>query len=203
MGNANVSLLYAFKPMKDRVLRPMARVLLSAGVTPNMITACGLLFSVAAGFAAMNGHLSMGIALFLAGAFLDAVDGALARASGLASEFGRYFDSFSDRCSELVFVAGAVAGGVPASALAVVAGSFVLLASRVFNHRKGLNSDAALFGRPERLAVLVLGLLAPAPYNTVLFAIGCTLCLVSAVLVMTSGMGRKAVKSAPLATVRK
>jgi CDP-diacylglycerol---glycerol-3-phosphate 3-phosphatidyltransferase len=198
-----MSMLYAFKPVKDRVLRPVAKVLQAAGFTPNMVTACGLLISAVAGIAAFTGHLYLGIALFLGGALLDAVDGALARNYGLTSEFGRYFDSFSDRCAELFFVAGAVAGGVPASAFAVVAGSFVLLASRVYNHRKGLSSDAALFGRPERLAVLILGLLAPAPYNTVLFAIGCALCLVSTVQVMISGTGRKAVKPAPLASVRK
>ena len=182
-----MSMLYAFKPMKDRVLRPVASVLLAAGITPNMVTACGLLLSVMAGVAALTGHLYAGIALFLAGAFLDAVDGSLARACGLTSEFGRYFDSFSDRCSELVFVAGAVAGGVHASAFAVVAGSFVLMASRVYNHRKGLTSDAALFGRPERLALLIAGLLAPAPYNVVLFLLAGFLCLVSTVQVLASG----------------
>lgn len=190
-----MSMLYAFKPMKDRVLLPLARVLLAAGVTPNMVTACGLFLSAVAGVAALTGHLYMGIALFLAGALLDALDGSLARACGLTSEFGRYFDSFSDRCSELVFVAGAVAGGVPASAFAVVAGSFVLMASRVYNHKKGMNSDAALFGRPERLTILILGLLVPAPYNTVLFVIACALCLVSTVQILTSGTSRKSVKA--------
>jgi CDP-diacylglycerol---glycerol-3-phosphate 3-phosphatidyltransferase len=198
-----MSMLYAFKPVKDRALQPVSRMLLAAGVTPNMVTACGLLLSAIAGVAAMSGHLYAGIALFLAGACLDAVDGSLARASGFASEFGRYFDSFSDRFSELIFVAGAVAGGVPVSAFAVVAGSFVLLVSRVYNHRRGRNSNAALFGRPERLAVLILGLLVPAPYNTILFAIACALCLVSTVQVLSSGTGRKVVEPAPLARARK
>jgi phosphatidylglycerophosphate synthase len=182
-----MSMLYAFKPMKDRVLRPVAWVLLAAGVTPNMVTACGLFLSMAAGVAALKGHLNLGIALFLSGAFLDALDGALARASGRTSEFGRYFDSFTDRGSELVFVVGAVAGGAHVSALAVVAGSFVLLASRVNNHLKGLNSDAALFGRPERLALLIAGLLVPAPYNVMLFLLAGFLCLVSTAQVLASG----------------
>jgi phosphatidylglycerophosphate synthase len=198
-----MSMLYAFKPMKDRVLQPVSRLLLAAGVTPNLVTACGLLLSAAAGVAALTGHLYAGIALFLAGACLDAFDGSFARACGLTSEFGRYFDSFSDRFSELLFVAGAVAGGVPASAFAVVAGSFALLASRVYNHRKGLNSDAAMFGRPERLAILILGLLAPAPYNTVLFAIACALCLVSTAQILSSANGRKAGKPVPVASARK
>jgi phosphatidylglycerophosphate synthase len=182
-----MSMLYASKPMKDRVLRPVARVLLAAGVTPNMVTAFGLLLSAAAGLAALTGHLYTGIALFLVGSLLDAVDGSLAMANGLQTDFGRYFDSFSDRGSELVFVAGAVAGGAHVLALAVVVGSLALLASRVYNHRKGLNSDAALIGRPERLALLIAGLLAPAPYNVVLFLLAGFLCLVSTVLVLASG----------------
>jgi hypothetical protein len=60
-----------------------------------------------------------------------------------------------------------------------------------------------MFGRPERLAILILGLLAPAPYNTILFAIACALCLVSTAQVLSSGTARKAVKQAPLANIRK
>ncbi len=180
-------MLYAFKPQKDRALGSVARALLAAGITPNMVTASGLLICAVAGLTAMTGHLHAGIVLFFAGACLDALDGSLARYSGQCSEFGRYFDSFSDRCSELLFVAGAVAGGVPVSALAVVAGSLVLLASRVYNHRKGLNSDAAMFGRPERLGLLIAGLLAPAPFNTALFLIAGFLCFVSTAQVLVSG----------------
>ncbi len=181
-----MSMLYAFKPQKDRALRSIARVLLAVGITPNMVTAAGLLMSVVAGLLALSGHLYMGIALFFAGACLDAVDGSLARCSGRCSEFGRYFDSFSDRCSELLFVAGAVSGGVPATALAVVGGSVLLMASRIYNHRKGLSSDAAMFGRPERLTLLIVGLLSPAPYNSALFMIAGLLCLVSTAQIIAS-----------------
>jgi phosphatidylglycerophosphate synthase len=182
-----MSMLYAYKPHKDRALRPISGVLLSAGVTPNMVTAAGLLVSISAGLLAMSGHLYAGIALFIAGACLDALDGSFARACGLCSEFGRYFDSVCDRLSELAFITGAVIGGAPPSAFIVVAGSFVLLASRIYNHRKGLNSNAATFGRPERLALLAAGLVSPAPYGTALFAIAGFLCLVSSAQVIASG----------------
>jgi phosphatidylglycerophosphate synthase len=184
-----MSMLYAYKPQKDRALRSVSRALMSMGITPNMVTASGFLLSVAAGAAAMTGHLYAGIALFLAGACLDAFDGSFARACGLTSEFGRYFDSFCDRGSELVFIAGTVAGGVPLSAFAVVAGSFMLLAARIYNHRKGLNSDAAMFGRPERIGLLILGMLSPAPYSTIMFIANGMLCLVSTAQVLASGMG--------------
>jgi phosphatidylglycerophosphate synthase len=181
-----MSMLYSFKPAKDRILQPLTRRLLAAGVTPNLVTASGLFLSATAGVAALAGHIYVGIALFLAGACLDALDGSLARSCGLSTDFGRYFDSFSDRGSELLFVTGAVAGGAPMLAFAVVAGSFVLLAARVYNHRKGMGSDAAIFGRPERLGLLIPVLLAPAPYAGVLFLLAGFLCLVSSVQIVAS-----------------
>jgi CDP-diacylglycerol---glycerol-3-phosphate 3-phosphatidyltransferase len=184
-----MSWLYAFKPQKDRTLRTISLTLLAAGVTPNMVTAAGLLLSVIAGLIAMTGHLYAGIFLFIIGAGLDAVDGSFARACGLSTEFGRYFDSVCDRLSELAFIAGAVAGGVPVYAFLVIAGSVLLLASRIYNHRKGLDSDAAMFGRPERLALLVAGLLSPGPYNTALFMAAGFLCLVSSAQVLSSARG--------------
>ncbi len=184
-----MSWLYVFKPQKDRALHSASHILLSIGMTPNMITAAGLLMSVVAGLLAMSGNLYAGIFIFIIGACLDAVDGSFARACGLCTEFGRYFDSICDRLSELVFIAGAVAGGVSFSAFAVIAGSLLLLASRVYNHRKGLNSNAAMFGRPERLVLLIAGLLSPAPYNTVLFLVAGLLCLISSGQIIASSMG--------------
>lgn len=189
-----MSTLYAFKPQKDRALSSACHILLKMGVTPNMVTAAGLLLSVVAGLLAMSGHLYAGILVFMAGACLDAVDGSFARACGLCTELGRYFDSTCDRLSELVFIMGAVVGGVPASAFAIVVGSFLLMASRIYNHRKGLNSNAAMFGRPERITLLVAGLLSPDPYNTLLFMVACFLCLVSSVQALVSGMEQKRVE---------
>jgi CDP-diacylglycerol--glycerol-3-phosphate 3-phosphatidyltransferase len=185
-----MSTLYALKPQKDLLLRRLSRALLAMGVTPNMVTAAGLLMSVIGGMLAASGHLYAGIAFFIIGACLDAVDGSFARACGLCTGFGRYFDSISDRLSELALIAGAVAGGVSSSAFAVIAGSLLLLASRIYNHRKGLNSNAATFGRPERLALLIAGLLSPAPYSTALFLVAGFLCLISSGQILASGMRR-------------
>lgn len=186
-----MSLLYRLKPRKDRALLPVCRALSSAGITPGMVTTAGLLFSVIAGLAAASGSLYAGVALFLLGACCDAVDGSLARLSGGSSEFGLYLDGVSDRLSESAFVAGAVFGGVSPAALTVVAGSVLVLASRIHNHRKGLDSDAALVGRPERLVLLVAGMLAPFPADVAVFSANALLCILSACLVLASGAGHR------------
>jgi phosphatidylglycerophosphate synthase len=184
----NMSWLYAFKPQKDRALYSASHILLAMGLTPNMVTAAGLLVSVIAGLLAASGHLYAGIFFFIIGACLDAADGSFARACRLSTEFGRYFDSICDRLSELIFIAGAVIGGVSYSSFAVIAGSLLLMASRIYNHRKGLNSNAAMFGRPERLALLIAGLLSPAPYNTALFLVAGLLCLISSGQILATGL---------------
>lgn len=183
-----MSLLYALKPVKDRGLMPISHVLHRAGVTPNMVTSAGLLMSVIGGLLAASGQLYAGIAVFTFSAIMDAVDGSLARVWGECTEFGRYYDSVCDRLSELAFVAGAVIGGAPIMALVVIPGSYLLLASRIYNHRKGLSSDAAMFGRPERLTLLIVGLLAPAPYDLALFTIAGLLCLISSAQALASGI---------------
>jgi phosphatidylglycerophosphate synthase len=182
-----MSMLYALKPQKDLLLRRFSSTLLAMGMTPNMVTMAGLLMSVIAGLLAASGHLYAGIFFFIIGACLDAVDGSFARACGLNTEFGRYFDSICDRLSELAFIAGAIIGGIPPSAIIVIAGSMLLLASRIYNHKRGLSSNAAMFGRPERLALLVVGLLCPAPFNTAFFIVAGILCLVSSAQVLASG----------------
>jgi CDP-diacylglycerol---glycerol-3-phosphate 3-phosphatidyltransferase len=182
-----MSLLYVLRPEKDRALTPVSLALSSSGITPNIVTATGLLVSVAAGLVAASGHLYAGIVLFSAGACCDLVDGSLARVSGHSSEFGRYFDSTCDRLSETAFISGAIVGGVPWLAAAVIAGSVLLMASRIYNHRKGLGSNAAMFGRPERLLLLVAGLLVSSPVNAVLFVANALLCIVSSGQVLASG----------------
>jgi 2-deoxy-D-gluconate 3-dehydrogenase len=183
-----MSLLYFFKNRKDQFLHPVTKALLAAGITPNMVSAAGLFVCSTAGIAAAYGHLDLAVLFFLIGACFDIVDGSLARAGGLEDEFGRYFDSICDRLSEVALVTGAVVGGVNFSAYAVVIGSVILMASRIINHRKGLSSDTALFGRPERVGLLLAGLLLPAPYDIGLFVLAGSLCLISSGQIIAYGM---------------
>jgi hypothetical protein len=59
-----------------------------------------------------------------------------------------------------------------------------LLLARVLVHRKGLRSDVAHFSRPERLALIIIGLLVPYPINVVIFLAAGTLSSISALQVL-------------------
>jgi CDP-diacylglycerol---glycerol-3-phosphate 3-phosphatidyltransferase len=123
-----------------------------------------------------------------ASALCDALDGSLARISTMGTEYGLYFDGVTDRFSELLFVSGAVLGEqVPSSAFIVVGGSFALLLARIYGHVIQRGAVSTTFGRPERLALLLAGILCPAPINTLLFTIAGLCCVFSSVQILARG----------------
>ncbi len=180
-----MSLLYRFKPQKDRYLTVLAVHLASVGVTANEVTALGLCLALGAGIAAYNGLLYSGMALFVASALCDVLDGSLARTARKRTEFGLYFDGVADRFSEFFFVVGVVLGArVSSSASIVVAGAFLLLFARIYGYKKRCGPIPTTFGRPERLVFLVGGILCPAPLSTLLFVTAGLCCIVSAVQIV-------------------
>ncbi|HEX2829951.1 MAG TPA: CDP-alcohol phosphatidyltransferase family protein [Burkholderiales bacterium] len=111
----------------NRVWDYLARGLARSGLSPNAITAIGLVL-VAAGAAAYPFHrnsLVFGVWIALAFSF-DALDGAVARLTGRSSKFGGYLDAVVDRYQELAVLAaiGWVHDAWP-HALLVVSGSFL------------------------------------------------------------------------------
>ena len=84
------------------------------GVTPNMLTVAGVSISalgaIAVYFEYRNELLAfwLGAALFIIGAILDILDGALARTTGRAGPYGAFVDSTTDRLGE-AFMLGAIA----------------------------------------------------------------------------------------------
>ena len=137
---------------------------------------------------ALSGHLYAGLLVFAVSAFCDALDGSLARASNKRTEFGLYFDGIADRFSELFFVIGAVLGAnVSPSAFVVVGGAFTLLFARVYGRAQKWDATPTTFGRPERLAFLVVGALCPTPINTLLFVSAGLCCVFSSAQILAHG----------------
>ena len=87
----------------DPIWARLARPLVRAGLTPNQVTATGLgLIVLASGAYILHGStLVFGITLAVAFAF-DALDGAVARQTGMTSKVGGYFDAMVDRYQELI-----------------------------------------------------------------------------------------------------
>jgi len=85
----------------DRIGRDVGRL----GVTPNMISLVGFAGNVAASILITRDQLLAAGVIYLVFSALDFVDGAVARATGLASPYGAVFDAVLDRASEALVLA--------------------------------------------------------------------------------------------------
>jgi len=86
----------------DPMWETMSTPLVKAGLTPNQVTFAGLVLIVLASLAYLwhGSEVIFGLTLVVAFAF-DALDGAVARRTGLSSKSGGYFDAMVDRYQEL------------------------------------------------------------------------------------------------------
>lgn len=149
------------KSIADRIGRGVGAV----GVTPNMISLFGFAGNaLAAWLITRDALLAAGI-IYLVFSALDFVDGAVARAMGLASPYGAVFDAVLDRASEALVLAGcawyfgARGENVQAAvAYAALFGSVAVSYMRARAEVAGLSMREGLFRRQERVAVLGLGL---------------------------------------------
>jgi phosphatidylglycerophosphate synthase len=83
------------RPLVDLTVGAAGRGLARLGVGANQVTFAGMAVGLAAGVAIARGECSAGLALVLLNRFLDGLDGAVARATGL-TDFGGYLDIVSD-----------------------------------------------------------------------------------------------------------
>ena len=135
-------------------------------ITPNMLTLFGLLITgVGAASVGLNHLFTGGLVLWFAGLF-DIFDGALARASGRVYRYGAFFDSTVDRYSEsavylglLVYFLARHSTLEPVLVLIALAGSFLVSYVRARAQSLGFSCDAGILARPERVVIIVAGLL--------------------------------------------
>ncbi|MCU1374121.1 MAG: phosphatidylinositol synthase [Actinomycetia bacterium] len=150
----------------ERRLKPVGANLRKTGVTADRLTATGLVMAVACAVAIGNGALRAGVLLLLLTALPDALDGAVAKASGTASPRGAFFDSVADRVSDALLLGGVAwyltssrgghAGMLP---LAVLAASMLISYERAKAEALGYDARGGLMERAERTVALGFGLL--------------------------------------------
>ena len=76
------------------------RALVAMRVTPNLVTILSLIAAAASGTFFALGRFSLGGWMLAASAGCDALDGMVARATGVSSDRGEFFDSVVDRYSD-------------------------------------------------------------------------------------------------------
>lgn len=150
-------------------VRPLVHALDRLGVSPLGVTLAGLAFSAAAAVVIAGGRLRLGALLLMLGAGLDMVDGDLARLQGRASKQGAFLDSNLDRLAEafvflglLWFYLTALPQPRPITAMlamAAVVGSLTTSYARARAEGLGTTCGEGLLQRPERMVLLLVGLL--------------------------------------------
>jgi CDP-diacylglycerol--glycerol-3-phosphate 3-phosphatidyltransferase len=148
-----------------RVVEPIARGLLRAGVSPNAVTVTGTLGVLvgALGLGA-RGHLVAGALVVTVFALTDLLDGTMARMSGGSTRFGAFLDSSMDRIADSA-VFGAVAywlatrgdhAGVAAALLCLAAGGLVSYV-KARAEGLGMTCNVGVAERTERLLIVGVG----------------------------------------------
>ena len=151
------------------VVEPVAKGLLKAGVTPNMITLAGTIATMLAMMVLIpTDHLVWAAVLSTIFAACDMVDGTMARLRGGGTAFGATLDASCDRLTDgalfgsiamwMVYVADLSAAHV-AACLAVLVLSQTISYIKARAEAGGISVVGGLIERPERL-ILALGGLA-------------------------------------------
>src|SRR5689334_16140696 len=78
------------------VLQPIGQACVAIGIRPNTITWLSLMFGVAGAAALAQGRFGLGAVLALASNLCDALDGMVARATGVSSDSGEVLDAVVD-----------------------------------------------------------------------------------------------------------
>lgn len=88
----------------------MGRAVGALGIKPNQVTVLAVLVSGIGAFFLYTQHFILGALIVFVGAFLDFVDGAVARATDNITRSGGYLDSVMDRFVDFVVLLGLMAG---------------------------------------------------------------------------------------------
>jgi CDP-diacylglycerol--glycerol-3-phosphate 3-phosphatidyltransferase len=146
------------------LLEKIVDAVAATGINPNLLTFFGLLVNLWAALLFATGKFHAAAAVIFFAAFLDMLDGQVARREKRVTAFGAFFDSTLDRYSDMALYMGllvyyAVAGRSSYVILAAVAtaGSVMVSYSRARAESLIPACKVGFMERPERLVLLMLG----------------------------------------------
>jgi len=149
----------------ERRLRPVGARAGKARVKADHLTLLGLVMAAATAVAIGAGALRGAVLLLVLAAVPDALDGAVAKATGTASPRGSYFDSVADRVSDALLLGGVAwflagdGGHIVLLPMALLAVSMLVSYQRAKAESLGFSAKGGIMERAERLIALGLGLL--------------------------------------------
>ncbi|HXB35416.1 MAG TPA: CDP-alcohol phosphatidyltransferase family protein [Puia sp.] len=160
-----------------KIINPVVRLLIKAGLTANMVTTIGLLLNIGVAIIFISGaeegrrgdlsYVGWAGALILFAGLFDMLDGQVARLGNMSSPFGALYDSVLDRYSELILFLGIcwylVAMHYFLSSLFAfigMIGSMMVSYTRARAEGLGIECKDGLMQRPERVIIIGVSALA-------------------------------------------
>lgn len=160
-----------------KVINPVVKLLIRAGLTPNMVTTIGLLLNIGVAIIFICGaeegrrgdlsYVGWAGALILFAGLFDMLDGQVARLGNMSSPFGALYDSVLDRYSELILFLGICYYLVShhyflSSLFAFIGliGSMMVSYTRARAEGLGIECKDGLMQRPERVIITGVSALA-------------------------------------------
>jgi CDP-diacylglycerol--glycerol-3-phosphate 3-phosphatidyltransferase len=145
-------------------LKPIGRGLRRTGITADVVTVVGIVMAGCTAVAIGSGHFRLALLLLALTGVPDALDGAVAKASGTTSKRGAFFDSVADRLSDAVLFGGvawylAPRGRIVLLPFALLAAASLISYQRAKAESLGFNARGGIMERAERFLVLGFGLL--------------------------------------------
>jgi len=155
-----------FRKGVDKVLDPIGVLLSRIGVTANALTAIGIVIAGIGSVFIGQGRLFLGFIFLILTGLPDALDGAVAKASGTSSVRGAFLDSVSDRVTDILLFCGIAwylasnePGRIMMLPVAVMGAAMLISYQRAKAESLGFDAKGGIMERAERFIVLALGLL--------------------------------------------
>ncbi|HAQ22178.1 MAG: CDP-alcohol phosphatidyltransferase [Acidimicrobiaceae bacterium] len=156
----------SWRAVVDRGLTPIGRSLRRTGITADVVTIIGIAMAAAASMSIGLGYLRLGFLLLVLTGVPDALDGAVAKASGTSSSRGAFFDSVADRLTDALlfggvawYLAGSREDRMMMLPVAIMATAMFISYQRAKAESLGYDAKGGLMERAERFIVLAFGLL--------------------------------------------
>jgi len=160
-------MLTRLKEKVQSAIKTQAKAADKIGLTPNVISAIGVLLALLSALAYANGRqsttMALAVVLLLLSGYCDMLDGALARLCQKTTPFGGFLDSLLDRYADSAVYFGIIFGGlctVPWG-LAALVGSLLVSYSRARAEAAGIKMEAVgLAERAERIIIIAVATIA-------------------------------------------
>ncbi|TAN26581.1 MAG: CDP-alcohol phosphatidyltransferase family protein [Actinomycetota bacterium] len=150
----------------DKTTGPIGEALAKTPLSADSLTIAGIVISMAAGIVIASGRLWVGFILVIAGTVPDLLDGPLAKTKGTTSKRGAFFDSFSDRVSDLFLFGGlgwyylhSSRPGMAALPFGIYGAASLISYQRAKAESLGFSAKGGIMERGERIFALAAGLL--------------------------------------------